>query len=150
MLLLLDTPTLTVTYTTKKVPPLDGAFLSRIKETILKKNYELSIICVGLDKMQNINLEYRKLDKPTDILSFPLEINTQNMCGTGEIYLCFDMIEKKAKLFNISLKQYTEYVLVHGMVHLLGYDHGDQMDKLEKIYTKKLHIHYPYRYTKEI
>lgn len=146
MPILLDTNTLTVTYSTKKVPPLDGAFLSRAKETILKKKYELSVICVGQDMMQTINQKHRNIDKPTDILSFPIDTDVDNG-GIGEIYLCFDMIEKKAKLFNISLKEYTEYVLVHGMVHLLGHDHGDAMDALEKKYTKRLHILYPYRYT---
>ena len=141
MPILLDTNTLTVTYSTKKVPPLDGAFLSHAKDTILKKKYELSITCVGQAKMQAINLKHRNIDKPTDILSFPIDDSI------GEIYLCFDMIEKKAKLFNISTKEYTEYVLVHGMVHLLGLDHGDEMDALEKKFTKRLHILYPYRYT---
>jgi rRNA maturation RNase YbeY len=141
MPLLLDTNTLTVTYSTKKVPPLDGAFLSHAKDTILKKKYELSITCVGTKTMQEINNKHRQLNKPTDILSFPIDTSI------GEIYLCFDMIEKKAKLFNISIKEYTEYVLVHGMIHLLGYDHGEKMDALEKKYTKRLHILYPYRYT---
>jgi rRNA maturation RNase YbeY len=139
---LLDTSTLTVTYTTKKVPSLDGAFLSRAKDLILKKKYELSITCVGLNKMQAINLEHRQLDKPTDILSFPIDTEI------GEIYLCFDYIEKKAKLFETTPEKYTEYLIIHGMIHLLGLDHGDKMDNLEKKFTKKLHIHYPYRYTR--
>lgn len=142
MPILLDTPFLTVTYTTKKVPSLDGAFLTRTKDTILKKKYELSITCVGTAAMQAINKKHRDLSKPTDILSFPIDKTI------GEIYLCFDMIEQKAKLFNMSLREYTDYLLVHGMVHLLGYDHGEEMDKLEKRFTKRLHILYPYRYTR--
>lgn len=142
MPVLLDTPTLTVTYTTKKVPSLDGAFLSRAKNFILKNKYELSITCVGVTSMRDINKKHRGLNKSTDILSFP--INNE----IGEIYLCFDDIEKKAKLFEISTKEYTEYVLVHGMVHLLGHDHGKIMDALEKKITKRLHIVYPYRYTR--
>ncbi len=146
MAVLLDTHNLTVTYTTKKVPPMDGAFLSRAKDTILKKKYELSVICVGQDAMRKINLEYRNIDKPTDILSFPIDTDVNS--GVGEIYLCFDMIEKKAKVFHITQKEYLEYVLVHGMIHLLGHDHGEHMDTLEKKYTRRLHILYPYRYTK--
>lgn len=142
MAILLDTPTLTVTYTTKKVPSLDGAFLSRAKNLILKKKYELSITCVGLKTMQDINKKHRNIDKPTDILSFPLDTET------GEIYVCFDYIVKKAKLFETTPEKYTEYLIVHGFIHLLGLDHGDRMDVLEKKYTKTLHILYPYRYTK--
>lgn len=142
MTILLDTQTLTVTYTTKKVPLLNGAFLALAKDTILKKKYELSIACVDLKAMQEINKKHRQLDKPTDILSFPLDKQA------GEIYLCFEYIEKKAKLFELSVKEYTEYLLIHGMIHLLGHDHGEKMDALEKKYTKRLHIRYPYRYTR--
>jgi|GEM_PF-787404 len=142
MPVLLDTTNLTVTHTTKKVPPLDGAFLSHTKDAVLKKKYELSITCVGVKAMQEINKKHRELDKPTDILSFPIDETI------GEIYLCFDMIEKKAKVFNISTKEYTEYVILHGMIHLLGHDHGEKMDALERKFTKRLHIHYPYRYTR--
>ena len=142
MSVLLDATHLTVSYTTKKVPPLDGAFLLNLKDTILKKKYELSITCVGPKAMQDINKKHRNLDKPTDILSFPIDETI------GEIYLCFDIIEKKAKLFEISTEEYTQYVVLHGMIHLLGHDHGEEMDALEKKFTKRLHIHYPYRYTR--
>ncbi|MES2623077.1 MAG: rRNA maturation RNase YbeY [Patescibacteria group bacterium] len=142
MPILLETPTLSVMYTTKKVPLLNGAFLRTVKKTILQDSYDLTVICVGKDKMKSINTEYRKIKKPTDILSFPLDTET------GEIYLCFEKIFQKAKLFEMKPEDYIKYLLVHGMVHLLGHDHGDEMDRLEKIYTKKLHIQYPYRYTK--
>lgn len=133
---------LSVTNTTKKVPLLGGTFLHDAKDLILKKKYELSITFIGTAKMKSINFKHRKIAKPTDILSFPIDETI------GEIYICMDIVEKKAKLFEMSTEEYLKYVLVHGMIHLLGYDHGDKMDSLEKIYTKKLHIEYPYRYTK--
>lgn len=134
---------LSVTNTTKKkVPPLGGTFLHDAKDLILKKKYKLSITFVGIAKMKSINTQYREIAKSTDILSFPID-------GTmGEIYLCMEIVEKKAKLFEMKTTDYLKYVLVHGMIHLLGHDHGEKMDSLEKIYTEKLHIQYPYRYTK--
>ncbi len=133
---------ISVTNTTKKVPSLSGTFLLEAKNLILKKKYELSLTYVGQAKMKSINTQYREIKKPTDILSFPIEENF------GEIYICMDIVEKKAKLFEMKTEDYLKYLIVHGMIHLLGHDHGDKMDSLEKIYTKKLHIEYPYRYTK--
>ncbi len=143
MFVLLDTENLTVTYSTKKAPYISGAFLSSIKETILKKKYNLSISFIGEKEMQKINKLNRNIDKPTDILSFPFDDQS------GEIYININQVEKKAKIFEISSEDYLKYVFVHGMTHLLGHDHGDKMDTLEKKFTKKLHILYPYRYTRE-
>ncbi len=144
MRVLVDTDTLLATYTTKKAPLLSGAFLLSLKETILGRNYDLSVIYVGLSTMRKVNKENRKIDKATDILSFPIELGTH---GAGEIYICMEKVISKAKKFETTPKKYLEYVLVHGMIHLLGHDHGDKMDALEKKYCKKLHINYPYRYT---
>jgi len=135
---------LSVTNTTKKVPSVSGAFLHDAKNLILKKKYELSLTYVGLAKMKSLNTQYRQIEKATDILSFPID---ESM---GEIYICLDYAEKKAKIFEMKPEEYIKYLVIHGMIHLLGHDHGDKMDSLEKIYTKKLHIEYPYRYTKEV
>ncbi len=144
MRVLVDTDTLLATYTTKKAPALTGAFLSTVKNTILGKTYDLSVSFVGMEKMRAVNKTNRNIDKATDILSFPIEVGTR---GSGEIYICMEKVLQKSIVFEISMKKYLEYVLVHGMVHLLGYDHGDDMDSVEKKYTKKLNISYPYRYT---
>lgn len=143
MQVLFDSENLTVTYATKKAPYIPGAFLSTIKNTILKKKYDLSVSFVSEKEMQKINRENRNIDKPTDILSFPLDEDV------GEIFINLKQAEKKAKIFEISAEDYLKYVFVHGMIHLLGHDHGDKMDNLEIKFTKKLHILYPYRYTKE-
>ena len=92
---------------------------------------------VGQEKIRSINKQYRKKDYVTDILSFPYD-------DFGEIYICSDKVNQKAKLFNTSTENYLNYLFVHGMTHLLGHDHGDVMDKLEKKFTKKLNIFYPY------
>ncbi|MEN9604635.1 MAG: rRNA maturation RNase YbeY [Candidatus Parcubacteria bacterium] len=144
MRVLVDTDTLLATYTTKKAPAITGAFLSTVKNTILGKKYDLSISFVGIEKMRAINKMNRKIDKATDILSFPIEVGPH---GVGEIFICMEKVLSKSKIFEISMKKYLEYVLLHGMVHLLGHDHGDKMDFVEKKYTKKLNIFYPYRYT---
>ncbi len=136
---ILDTKNLTVSYTTTKAPKIDGVFLHNIKNEILGKSYDLSMNFVGDTMIKSINQKYRKKDYVTDILSFPfLDDNF------GEIYICLNKVEQKAKLFNTTKESYLNYLFVHGMIHLLGLDHGEPMDKLEKKYTKKLNIFYPY------
>ena len=89
--------------------------------------------------MKKVNKTYRDKDYVTDILSFPFPEDK-----FGEIYICIEKVEQKAKEFNTTTKNYLDYVLLHGMIHLHGLDHGVEMDKLEKKYTKKLNIFYPY------
>ncbi len=136
---IIDNENLKISYTTKKTPHIDGVFLHKIKKEILGDKYDLNIYFVGDEKIKEINKRFRKKDYVTDILSFPfLEDNF------GEIYICLNKANKKAKLFDAKDKDYLNYLFVHGMIHLRGLDHGDQMDKLEKKYTKKLNIFYPY------
>ncbi|MBC7981665.1 rRNA maturation RNase YbeY [Candidatus Parcubacteria bacterium] len=134
---ILDDENLNISYTVKKAPKINGVFLRTVKDTILGKKYDLSIYFVGQDKILSINKQYRKKDYVTDILSFPYE-------DFGEIYICLDKANQKSKLFNTTAENYLNYLFVHGMTHLLGHDHGDKMDQLEKKFTKKLNIFYPY------
>lgn len=134
---ILDENNLNISYTVKKAPKINGVFLRTIKDTVLSKKYDLSIYFVGQDKIRSINKRYRKKDCVTDILSFPYE-------DFGEVYICLDKVAQKAKLFNTTTENYLNYLFVHGMTHLQGHDHGELMDKLEKKYTKKLNIFYPY------
>ena len=134
---IIDENNLHISYTLKKAPKINGVFLRAIKNEILGKNYDLHMYVVGTKLMKTINQKYRKKDYVTDILSFPYE-------DFGEIYICLDKVIQKRKLFNTSTENYLNYLFVHGMTHLLGHDHGDMMDKLEKKFTKKLNIFYPY------
>ncbi len=136
---IVDSENLVISYTVQKTPKINGVFLRTIKDEILGKNYDLNIYFVGERKIKSVNQEYRKKDYVTDILSFPyLDDNF------GEIYICLNKVVQKAKLFNTTAENYLQYLFVHGMTHLKGHDHGDIMDKLEKKYTKKLNIFYPY------
>jgi probable rRNA maturation factor len=134
---ILDSENLNISYTTIKAPKVNGVFLRTIKDSVLNKKYDLNIYFVGTTLMKSVNKKYRGKDYVTDILSFPYE-------NFGEIYICLDKVKQKAKSFNTTEENYLNYLFIHGMTHLLGYDHGDSMDKLEKKFTKKLNIFYPY------
>jgi probable rRNA maturation factor len=136
---IIETDKLSISYNIRKAPKIDGVFLHKIKNSVLGNKYELNIYFVGPKKIRSVNKKFRKKDYVTDILSFPFLED-----DFGEIYICLDKVKQKSKLFDTNFENYLNYLFIHGMIHLKGLDHGDEMDKLEKKYTKKLNIFYPY------
>ena len=102
----------------------------QIKNKILGKKYELDLIFVGNKKIYALNKTYRKVDSPTDILSFPIDKNS------GEIIICPKIAKNKAIDFQRKYNNFIAFLFIHGCVHLLGYDHGNKMEKAEKKYRK--------------
>jgi len=106
-----------------------------IKNDILGKKYSLSIAFVSEKVSKEINFKYRQKNKPTNILSFCLS-ETE-----GEIILCPSVIKKesknKNKNFGKNFKNLLGYLVIHGMLHLDGLEHGDIMDKREVKYDQK-------------
>lgn len=114
----------------KNGPLPDMPFVS-IKETILGKNYDLSIIFCTPKESQERNKTYRDKDYPTNILSFPIDPNE------GEIYISLATARRDAKKFEMSYQKFLHLLLVHGVLHLKGHDHGSTMEELEDTYLKK-------------
>jgi probable rRNA maturation factor len=104
---------------------------SVIKNDILGKRYSLSIACVDEKTSKKINKKYRNKNKPTNILSFPLQKNM------GEIILCPKIIKRDAKNFNKTFSQFLGFLVIHGMLHLKGMEHSSRMDREEKKYDQK-------------
>ena len=102
----------------------------KIKNKILGKKYELDLVFVSEKKIHALNKTYRKVNKPTDILSFPLSKNS------GEIFICQKIAEKKASDFEREFENFIAFLFVHGNVHLLGYDHGNKMEAVEAKFRK--------------
>ncbi len=100
------------------------------KNKILGKNYELSLVFIGEKEMQRLNKKYRKINKPTDILSFPISKNS------GEMFICQKASKIEAKKFERNYTNFLSFLFIHGAVHLLGYDHGNKMEKIEVRYRK--------------
>jgi probable rRNA maturation factor len=98
-----------------------------MKEKVLGKNYDLSLVIINKKEIHELNNKYRKVDSPTDILSFPIDKNT------GEIFICQEIAKKKAPEFDREYYNFLSYLFIHGLVHLLGHDHGDKMEKIEEV-----------------
>ena len=97
---------------------------------------EVSIILTNDQKIQQLNREYRKLDKPTNVLSFELGDDVL----LGDIYVSLDTVLREAADENISVVDHAAHMIVHGVLHLQGYDHIKNRDanKMEKMETKIL------------
>jgi probable rRNA maturation factor len=98
----------------------------KIAESVLKQGYELSLVFVGNKLSQELNRTYRHKDNPTNILSFPLSETD------GEIFIDIELCKKEATEKGEKLGPYLAYLFIHGLHHLIGFDHGSRMDKEEE------------------
>lgn len=109
-----------------------------VREVLLSEgldlDYELSISFVGREKIHELNRDYRGVDRPTDVLSFPLDDDFvpegQNPM-LGDIVICMDVARDQAKEYGHSLRREVMYLTCHSTLHLLGYDHIEEDDKKE-------------------
>lgn len=97
-----------------------------------KKQSEISIsLCmVDLVEMQALNKQYRQKDKPTNVLSFPCPIPNAPGGFLGDIVACVPQIEKEAKEQNKLLSAHWAHLILHSVLHLLGYDHETEQEAL--------------------
>lgn len=105
-----------------------------MKDAVLGKKYELSLVFVSAAEMNRLNRIYRNINKPTDILSFPLSKNE------GEMYICLTETKKEAKNFDRTYENFLAFLFIHGCVHLKGFDHSSTMERIERRYRKKFGV----------
>lgn len=108
-----------------------------IKEKL--ENCLFNIILVDNDYIHKLNKEYRGIDRPTDVISFALEDEIDNVKldfrVLGDIYISLDKTYEQAKLYNHSFLRELSFLTIHGVLHLLGYDHIQKED--EEVMFKK-------------
>ena len=94
---------------------------------------EFSIVFVSEEKIQELNKNYRGIDKVTDVISFAFEVNEKvvynNMRLLGEIYICIPRMIEQANSYGHSEVRELAFLTVHGLLHLLGYDHMTKEDE---------------------
>lgn len=116
---------------------IDIASLEEIKKEITSKDIELLI--TNNKEIQILNFEHRGKDKPTDVLSFPLDFMFENM-PIGSIVISIDFVKDKAKEYGHSELDELKLLFIHGILHLVGYDHevdsGEHRQKEEEIIEK--------------
>jgi len=116
---------------------IDILSLQTITNDLCTKDIEL--IFVHNKEIQELNKEHRNIDKATDVLSFPLEFDMPNM-PLGSIVISIDFVEEKAKEYNHSFEDELKLLFIHGLLHLLGFDHevddGEHREKEEELIKK--------------
>ncbi len=100
-------------------------------ETTLGKKYDLSVVFAGDAFMHKLNMTYRSKDKPTNVLAFPIADDS------GEIYLDIPYIKRESKKYDHAPEVHLDYLFIHGLLHLAGHDHGDEMERNERRLMKK-------------
>lgn len=109
--------------TRRRVPSIPVAL---VKERILGSSYDLSVVFVGETYARRLNRETRDKTYVPNVLSFPLSNDS------GEMYICLTIAKREAPHWNLSYRNYVLFLLIHGMLHLDGMDHGDKMEQLEQ------------------
>ena len=106
----------------------EGAAATLARETLAAEGIaegDLGIAFVGADEMRGLKREHLGIDEPTDVLSFPIDGREPLAEGVprqlGDVVLCPDVVGEEWR-----------WPLVHGLLHLLGYDHGDEMARRER------------------
>ena len=98
------------------------------------KDSVISIIIVDNDYIHKINKEYRGIDRETDVISFALEEGEtidEPVKTLGDIYISIDRVYEQAKEYGHSIKRELFFLVTHGFLHLLGYDHMNKEDEEE-------------------
>lgn len=106
----------------------------RIKNFVLGKEYDLSLVFIGRTLSRRLNKKYRGKDKPANVLSFPLSSQS------GEIFIDSAQAKKDAPSFNVSHHQFIARLFIHGLFHLKGFAHGSRMEKGEEKVQKRFHL----------
>jgi probable rRNA maturation factor len=123
--------TVAIAHTTKTYPRLP---FDDIKNAILGKRYELSLVFVGKTTAKHYNETYRQKSYVPNVLSFPLA------AGVGEIVICPAVAKRECKKHNMTYRGFIGYLFIHGCLHLKGYDHSDTMERVEQRYLTAYHL----------
>lgn len=136
----------------------DALALKLLKEVCAQTNQpsgEVSILMADNTRIQTLNKDYRQKDAPTNVLSFEsgflrsTYLPQDHPVFLGDIALAFETLQKEALAANISFEHHLAHLLVHGMLHLLAYDHLDDeqanaMEAIEISVLSRFNIPNPY------
>ena len=120
---------------------MNKAFILALESEGIDAPCDISVSFVDLEEIHTLNRDYRAVDRPTDVLSFPMyergEIPDSSQLFEGEtlelgdVVICKDKAKEQAEEFGHSYERELIYLFVHSVFHLLGYDHEEDEDKKE-------------------
>lgn len=112
-----------------------------ISEMPFSADFEVSVVMTDDEGIHSINLEHRGIDSATDVLSFPMleyekegilaeKVFENEICPLGDIVISAETAMRQAKEYGHSLEREISFLTVHSMLHLFGYDHEDEEDRI--------------------
>lgn len=110
------------------VPLLTRVIEKTIEQEGISKDKEVSVIFVTPDRIQELNRDYRGHDRVTDVISFALNDTDDTIVGVelpilGDIFVCLEVARQQAVEYGHTLERELGFLVCHGLLHLLGYDH---------------------------
>ncbi|HEX9608662.1 MAG TPA: rRNA maturation RNase YbeY [Candidatus Paceibacterota bacterium] len=105
-----------------------------MKNAVLGKKYELSLVFIGKARAQALNRKYRKRSYTPNVLAFPLSKEA------GEIFICPTVAASEAKSAGMSARHMTAYLFIHALLHLEGLPHGATMERKERELLRRFGI----------
>lgn len=142
----------------EKYPLINTQSIDRVFEVTLEELHlakkgqtiECSLILTNDEEIRQYNKQYRKKDKPTNTLSFPIDgITEAKIVNLGDIFISFDTIKKESEEHSKNFYDHFFHLLLHSILHLIGYDHDtdndqEKMENTEIQILEKLGIKNPY------
>ena len=136
-------------------PPSRGEFQQWVNLSVIEdKPAHVSIRIVDKTESQSLNKQYRSKNKPTNVLSFSMElpddlIDEMDVFMLGDLVICAPVVEKEAREQGKEVKSHWAHMVIHGMLHLQGYDHiseadAEEMEGLEIKLLQQIGINNPY------
>ncbi|MCP4990333.1 MAG: rRNA maturation RNase YbeY [Colwellia sp.] len=115
-----------------------------------QQDFELTVRLVNQEESHQLNMQYRGKDKPTNVLSFPFEVPEGiELNLLGDLIICIEVMKQEAQTQNKALFDHWAHLVVHGCLHLVGFDHisdseAAEMESIEITVLAKLGIKNPY------
>lgn len=112
------------------VRPLPDTLVRRVVGGVLageRRGAEVSVTFLGRDAMRRLNAEYKGVDRPTDVIAFPLAGPDGRL--VGDVYVCPWVARREAAARGVPVREELVRLVVHGTLHVLGWDHPDDDDR---------------------
>ena len=124
-------------------------WLEFVLDRLDRQSSEVSVRIVGEEEIASLNAQYRGLENATNVLSFPAGIAVEEVEFLGDIVICSKVVKLESGLYGRGFTDRYAHMLIHGLLHLLGYDHLDEvartrMEQLETELLSSLNMGNPY------
>jgi len=124
----------------QSLPHLRSVARKAVASVLDLKNTEVSILLTDDEFVRLLNKEHRGIDKPTNVLSFPMPDMGLPVWQAGDMVLAYETLIKEASEQNKTLEEHFSHLLIHSALHLCGYDHisDTEAEEMEQIETEKM------------